>query len=598
MGPMSSGKRNVDEDDKSVAKRTKASDKGKKVVTNEKKKASIIAGKITAKEKIKEPIVESDNDEDRCRVQCRCRPERLREIVIGLNEAQKKVISDIGFGSLLNPEIPSVRSSLIWYLYNHMDLEKFELVQHGVIYPFTIQSFKEIMKIEDGGEDINFEDYVDIDNKVRNEVCNLEKSIKCTDDVELITNSEEADVLFVARFMLVALGSFLVPTSGTYVRKEYINALLDVGRIKKLNWASFIFKFLHENLKAHKKRLNNSKDKGKVHYLPGCTIYLQIYYWSRRKRKLYTSPRLGLPMAYWNEDRVKGISSFISKSGGFVNGKIILHPPMFRKTYGHTEDTSIPLSNQGGTSSSTCCNCILRDEMKERDKKLDTTCQELLRLFDSFKADISKDIGKGFVTMKQSIIDEVKESFIPELREAILPEVRKSVTAELHQTVMKELRQSVLMELRQSLLKELMEVIDKDGERNDEEADKEMMEVSDKDGERDDEEADKETSSMSTSNEDQFENENTRNLEFDNPPTNNQYEVGPVDLTMVEDIGHEGQCTSAIKVLLASNAYQKNEKRFHSSKELYVDTFQLKQPASEIEFKLAMFVFGKFFDKG
>ncbi|XP_060957655.1 uncharacterized protein LOC133029177 [Cannabis sativa] len=271
---------------------------------------------------------------------------------------------------------------------------------------------------------------------------------------------------------------------------------------------------------------------------------------------------------------------------------------MFRKTYGHTEDTSIPLSNQGGTSSSTCCNCILRDEMKERDKKLDTTCQELLRLFDSFKADISKDIGKGFVTMKQSIIDEVKESFIPELREAILPEVRKSVTAELHQTVMKELRQSVLMELRQSLLKELMEVIDKDGERNDEEADKEMMEVSDKDGERDDEEADKETSSMSTSNEDQFENENTRNLEFDNPPTNNQYEVGPVDLTMVEDIGHEGQCTSAIKVLLASNAYQKTEKRFHSSKELYVDTFQLKEPASEIEFKLAMFVFGKFFDKG
>ncbi|KAM6547189.1 hypothetical protein CsatB_018865 [Cannabis sativa] len=213
MVKMSSGKRNVDEDDKSVAKRTKASDKGKKVVTNEKKKASIIAGKITAKEKIKEPIVESDNDEDRCRVQCRCSPERLREIVIGLNEAQKKVISDIGFGSLLNPEIPSVRSSLIWYLYNHMDLEKFELVQHGVIYPFTIQSFKEIMKIEDGGEDINFEDYVDIDNKVRNEVCNLEKSIKCTDLVELITNSEEADVLFVARFMLVALGSFLVPTS-------------------------------------------------------------------------------------------------------------------------------------------------------------------------------------------------------------------------------------------------------------------------------------------------------------------------------------------------------------------------------------------------
>ncbi|KAM6599099.1 hypothetical protein CsatA_018708 [Cannabis sativa] len=611
---MSSGKRNVDEDDKSVAKRTKASDKGKKVVTNEEqsinnsleralqrlleKKASIIAGKITAKEKIKEPIVESDNDEDRCRVQCRCSPERLREIVIGLNEAQKKVISDKGFGSLLNPEIPSVRSSLIWYLYNHMDLEKFELVQHGVIYPFTIQSFKEIMKIEDGGEDINFEDYVDIDNKVRNEVCNLEKSIKCTDLVELITNSKEADVLFVARFMLVALGSFLVPTSGTYVRKEYINALLDVGRIKKLNWASFIFKFLHENLKAHQKRLNNSKDKGKVHYLPGCTIYLQIYYWSHIKRKLYTSPRLGLPMAYWNEDRVKGISSFISKSGGFVNGKIILHPPMFRKTYGHTEDTSIPLSNQGGTSSSTCCNCILRDEMKERDKKLDTTCQELLRLFDSFKVDISKDIGKGFVTMKQSIIDEVKESFIPELREAILPEVRKSVTAELHQTVMKELRQSVLMELRQSLLKELMEVIDKDGERNDEEADKEMMEVSDKDGERDDEEADKETSSMSTSNEDQFENENTRNLEFDNPPTNNQYEVGPVDLTMVEDIGHEGQCTSAIKVLLASNAYQKTEKRFHSSKELYVDTFQLKEPASEIEFKLAMFVFGKNFDKG
>ncbi|XP_060966607.1 uncharacterized protein LOC115703895 [Cannabis sativa] len=203
-----------------------------------------------------------------------------------------------------------------------MDLEKFELVQHGVIYPFTIQSFKEIMKIEDGGEDINFEDYVDIDNKVRNEVCNLEKSIKCTDLVELITNSEEADVLFVARFMLVALGSFLVPTSGTYVRKEYINALLDVGRIKKLNWASFIFKFLHENLKAHQKRLNNSKDKGKVHYLPGCTIYLQIYYWSHIKRKLYTSPRLGLPMAYWNEDRVKGISSFISKSGGFVNGKV------------------------------------------------------------------------------------------------------------------------------------------------------------------------------------------------------------------------------------------------------------------------------------
>ena len=87
------------------------------------------------------------------------------------------------------------------------------------------------------------------------------------------------DIYFVPRFMLIVMGTFLVSSSGTFVRKEYLNVLQYIGKIRKLNWASFVMQFLHDSvigLRSHVKKVAQNEDNKGHRYLPGCTFFLQF----------------------------------------------------------------------------------------------------------------------------------------------------------------------------------------------------------------------------------------------------------------------------------------------------------------------------------
>lgn len=90
----------------------------------------------------------------------------------------------------------------------------------------------------------------------------------------IVMNDELPANVFKRAFMVVALGTFLCPTSSTKPSTKYLGALVDVDRIKELNWC----KIVHDWLVCYIKKYQKDKMKGnKVSItLGGCIYHLAV----------------------------------------------------------------------------------------------------------------------------------------------------------------------------------------------------------------------------------------------------------------------------------------------------------------------------------
>ena len=90
----------------------------------------------------------------------------------------------------------------------------------------------------------------------------------------MITNDKLPDKVFKRCFMVVALGTFLCPTSSTKPSTKYLGALVDVDSIGDLNWC----KFVHDWLLCYIRKYHKDKLKGNRMSvtLGGCIYHLAV----------------------------------------------------------------------------------------------------------------------------------------------------------------------------------------------------------------------------------------------------------------------------------------------------------------------------------
>ncbi|PON34966.1 hypothetical protein TorRG33x02_352440 [Trema orientale] len=171
------------------------------------------------------------------KVQCRCSTEKVYCVISSMTDGQKSVITNYGFGFFLRMKMPFIKSTLISYLIDRIDTEARMLTIHGNTYSLSRESFKAVMGLLDGGEEIIVYDDME-NNPFWDEIVGAYGRIVLSELVIDLQKSKEADELFVIRFILLVIGTVLWPTSGVYVNTNYISLLSNVKRISKKNWAS------------------------------------------------------------------------------------------------------------------------------------------------------------------------------------------------------------------------------------------------------------------------------------------------------------------------------------------------------------------------
>lgn len=89
---------------------------------------------------------------------------------------------------------------------------------------------------------------------------------------KIINEEELSDDQFIRCFMVVALATFLCPTSNT--KPKYMGALLDVSKIKDLNWCKFTHTWLMQAISKYQKE--KLKQNRVTLTLGGCIYHLAV----------------------------------------------------------------------------------------------------------------------------------------------------------------------------------------------------------------------------------------------------------------------------------------------------------------------------------
>jgi len=227
-----------------------------------------------------------------------CMPGKFAALCRKLTKDQRDIVEKIGLGKLLNiPSMP-IQRMLVESLvekFNAAD-RTFTIQGHVVsISPWDVYC---ILGLVDKGEKIEIS-RKQADRKwfsVYKQKGDTAITFKYLE--ERIPREADADH-FARMFVLYAIGTILAPSSKGYVASSYLELVVNVSRIKNLNWARFTLVHLLDNLVEFKKNRRTG--------LAGNLALFQVWFFEH-----FQASGDGLDYALhqhplirnWNEDKV------------------------------------------------------------------------------------------------------------------------------------------------------------------------------------------------------------------------------------------------------------------------------------------------------
>jgi hypothetical protein len=174
------------------------------------------------------------------------------------------MIEDAGFGGLLKIGFPTFPLGFCGWLLRRFDTDYCELVIKGRgRIPVTSDS----VLGPNGGGDVKYcldEDAIafmfdrfGVSGRYSPTVKSIENSLK---------HMKSADEHFLRTFMVLAVSSFLCPTTSLRISPRCFLALVDIGSIRELNWCEFVVEQLRKSISAY----------GRKSSVSGCLFYLVV----------------------------------------------------------------------------------------------------------------------------------------------------------------------------------------------------------------------------------------------------------------------------------------------------------------------------------
>jgi hypothetical protein len=182
---------------------------------------------------------------------------RLVKLNNSMTPEQRKMIEDINFGGLLQISCHTIPADLVkWLLTECFDPEAMELVLPG----------RGRTPVNSGGEvayDLQAEAIKFISTKY---IINQGTAPRIEEIFQRVKNNKVANEDFLRSWLMLAVSTFLCPTTSLHISPRCYPEIMDLDRVKDLNWSKFVVK----QLKDAGSKLNT---KGSV---KGCVFVLVV----------------------------------------------------------------------------------------------------------------------------------------------------------------------------------------------------------------------------------------------------------------------------------------------------------------------------------
>ncbi|KAF3954587.1 hypothetical protein CMV_020086 [Castanea mollissima] len=267
----------------------------------------------------------------------RCAPNRVHLMVSNLNERQRFVIREMGFGSMLDLRSIQLNRDFCKWLVEHFDHNSCALDICGRRLPISTKDVEFILGVKSSGVDVS----IVASAEEINHICQ-QHGLNVVGDIpinllegklkEMKTSGKE----FVGCFVLFVLGTLLCPTSKPYIKRSFISILLNIDEFKSLNWAKLVLDFLIRGVCKY-------KEKNRVG-VSGCLLFLMLFYFEHVNVETnieHVSKRPQPRICYWGKKEVNQRMLKLHSIGSFDSPKLFV-----TQMDGGHETENIPLQKQ------------------------------------------------------------------------------------------------------------------------------------------------------------------------------------------------------------------------------------------------------------
>ncbi|XP_025821835.1 uncharacterized protein LOC112897687 isoform X3 [Panicum hallii] len=200
----------------------------------------------------------------------RASPTRLVKLYRVMSEDQRKMIRDVHFDGLLKIEcstIPAEFANLLMVECFNADTSELVLPGRGRI-SVTTQSIADILHLPSKGAEVKYELDVDAINFIHKYDILQGSAPKIDEIIKRIKNNKDKNEDFLKSQLMIAVLTFLCPPTSFRISPRCYPSLVDVSRVKKLNWCQFVV----NQLKVAAKKINTKNS------VKGCILLLVIIY--------------------------------------------------------------------------------------------------------------------------------------------------------------------------------------------------------------------------------------------------------------------------------------------------------------------------------
>ena len=199
----------------------------------------------------------------------RCAPNRVHLMALNLNEKQRFVIREMGFGSILDLRSIQLDRDFCKWLVDHFDHNSCALDICGRRLPISTEDVEFILGIKSSGVDVSIvASAEEINHICQQHGLNVVGDIPITLLEGKLKEMKISGKEFVGCFLLFVLGTLLCPTPKPYIKRSFISIFLNIDEFKNLNWAKLVLDFLIRGVRKY-------KEKNRVG-VNGCLLFLMV----------------------------------------------------------------------------------------------------------------------------------------------------------------------------------------------------------------------------------------------------------------------------------------------------------------------------------
>ncbi|TVT99105.1 hypothetical protein EJB05_55556 [Eragrostis curvula] len=227
------------------------------------------------------------------------------DVIEDLDDHQKKVIGDYGFGFLLDFDRCFIPHPFARWIADHVRVKTSDIVVNNRSIPLSKESVHDVVGTPIGGKRIEKDSAGG--KAAFLSLMNRSTLPKITEFGDKLKKKNLSDDEIVKSFLVVALANFLCPNSNTILCPDYLTPLIDIKTAKDWDWSDLVYVRIMKVLTKYQS-LEKKAAPGSSVVLGGCMYYLCVVYLDYLDFAHRTLPPPTIPrIKVWKQDMIKVI---------------------------------------------------------------------------------------------------------------------------------------------------------------------------------------------------------------------------------------------------------------------------------------------------